>query len=88
MDLGETILLDSLVRPTLPIPGRSTGIHGIRNEDVKDAPTFDQLIGYVDALFEDRLVVSYNLGFDLKMVSQSLRNLVPGQGCFECSTGG
>jgi DNA polymerase-3 subunit epsilon len=32
-----------LVNPTIPIPPNTTEIHGISDEDVKDAPTFNEL---------------------------------------------
>ena len=74
VDLDGTVLLDTLVCPTLPIPEGATQIHGISNEDVVGAPLIGDLIDYVDELFRGRLVVAYNLAYDLRMVSQSLRS--------------
>ncbi len=40
---GKEVILTHLVNPTIPIPPESTAIHGIKDEDVKDKPTFAQL---------------------------------------------
>ena len=74
VDLDGTVLLNTLVCPTRPIPPEATKIHGICNADVEGSPTFDRLIGYVDELFRGRLSIAYNLDFDLRMINQSLRN--------------
>ena len=74
VDLDGTVLLNTLVCPTRPIPPEATQVHGICNADVEGSPTFDGLIGYVDELFRERLVVAYNLDFDLRMINQSLRH--------------
>ncbi|BDD09796.1 DNA polymerase III subunit epsilon [Fulvitalea axinellae] len=40
MPNGDTVEKVSLVNPRIPIPEESSMIHGIRYEDIKDAPTF------------------------------------------------
>lgn len=40
---GEVQRKYNLVNPTIPIPAESTAIHGIKDEDVKDKPTFKDL---------------------------------------------
>lgn len=40
---GMRISLKSLVNPGVPIPAEATAVHGIRDEDVKGAPTFAEL---------------------------------------------
>ncbi|MFD2201388.1 exonuclease domain-containing protein [Shivajiella indica] len=37
---GREEMKTSLINPTIPIPKESSAIHGIYDEDVKDAPTF------------------------------------------------
>ena len=32
-----------LINPEMPIPAQSSAIHGIKDEDVKDAPTFKEV---------------------------------------------
>lgn len=40
---GETEKKVELVNPTIPIPEEAAMIHGIRDEDVKDKPTFKEM---------------------------------------------
>lgn len=40
---GEIDVKTRRLNPTIPIPADSTAVHGISNEDVKDAPTFKQV---------------------------------------------
>ena len=74
VDLKGNVLLDSLVQPKYAIPEEATAVHGIFNEDVAGAPTFDNIVGSLDELFRGRLVVAYNLAYDLRLISQSLRH--------------
>ncbi len=53
---------------TLVDPGRDTGpteIHGIRNDDVRNAPSFAQIADWLSGLLHDRVVVAHNAEFDL-----------------------
>lgn len=69
---GKTVL-ESLVKPRLPIPAEATAIHHISNEMVANAPTFDAILDQILAVCAGRLVVAYNMGFDGKMILQSAR---------------
>jgi DNA polymerase-3 subunit epsilon len=71
VDMDGTVLLSTLVRPTIPIPAEATAIHGITNEMVADAPTIADLHEQLQALMADRLVVIYNADYDLRMLKQS-----------------
>ena len=70
--LDGTVLLDSLVRPELSIPQSATAIHGITNEAVLEAPILEDLLGDIDRLFQGRMLTSYNLNYDLRVLNQSL----------------
>src|SRR5689334_2036105 len=41
-----------------------TGVHGIRGRDVRDAPTFDAVVGDVLDRLGGRVVVAHNARFD------------------------
>lgn len=72
-------LLDTLVRPTQPIPIEATAIHGITNEDVKDAPSFPEVYERIEKILSGKTVVIYNAQFDVRLIRQSLakHNLFP-----------
>ena len=68
-DDGVT-LLESMVRPSKPIPPDATRIHGITNEMVSRAPFWPLLWPDIRTLLSGKLVVIYNVDFDLGMMRQ------------------
>lgn len=64
-------LLDTLVRPTRPIPLDVVRIHGITDADVLRAPTGAEVCVALSRLLEGRLVCSYNAPFDCRMLAQT-----------------
>lgn len=70
---GET-LLDTFVKPTVKrIPLEATAIHGIDQQMVKDAPTWDAVAPDVIRYIGAQPLVIYNAAFDLKLMRQSSR---------------
>lgn len=66
---GSSESMTKLVNPTIPIPAEVTAIHGIRNEDVADAPTFAQLAPTLDSFLENCDLAGYNSNkFDVPML--------------------
>lgn len=66
---GEVIRKSNLVNPTIPITEESSMIHGIRNEDVKDKPTFKELAKEYVKFFEGADLGGFNiLKFDVPML--------------------
>jgi len=63
VDREGNVLLNTCVKPTCPIPGDATAIHGIMNRDVANAPTFLDLYPQIKTLFQ-RPVVIYNAAYD------------------------
>ncbi|MDD2943701.1 MAG: 3'-5' exonuclease [bacterium] len=62
------------IRPDISIPEAATKIHGISNDDVKDAPAFKDLATEILAAFEGiDYVVGYNVAFDLAILQSELR---------------
>ena len=60
---GE-MLLDSLVKPTIPIPDKTSLIHGITDDQVRNAPTFPEIYPHFVDLIANKAVVIYNAHFD------------------------
>lgn len=60
---GST-MLDTLVKPPIPIPEDATRIHGITNEMVADAPEFPDVYYRIRELIETNPVCIYNAKFD------------------------
>ncbi|NJN44070.1 MAG: 3'-5' exonuclease [Anaerolineae bacterium] len=66
-----TILVDSLVKPTIPIPADASRIHGISNEMVKHSPTWADLWPELKRHLLGRPLAIYNADYDLKMIEQT-----------------
>lgn len=71
VDHTGRVLLDQLVKPTLPIPIGATQIHGITDEVVVNQPTWQTVRERVISLIKGKVVVAYNADFDLRMLLQS-----------------
>ncbi|MDQ2683018.1 MAG: 3'-5' exonuclease, partial [Chloroflexota bacterium] len=62
------IVMDQLVRPSLPITGETESIHGISNRMVRTAPTLPEIWPEVRRLVAGKILVSYNADFDEQML--------------------
>lgn len=71
IDCDGSILFESFVRPSRPIPPDLTAIHGIDNQMVKKAPTFPVVWASLRTYLLDRKIALYNAEFDLRMMRQS-----------------
>ena len=76
IDSNGNALLNSLVKPVNPIPADATAIHGITNEMVVDAPDLFQLFDRLSEVLEGRTVLIYNKSYDVRLISQSLYQLL------------
>lgn len=64
LDTDGLPLLNSLIRPTYSIPQEAQAIHGITDEDVKDAPTFRELYPDIYRAINGQTLVVYNSDYD------------------------
>ncbi|GLF98163.1 3'-5' exonuclease [Streptomyces yaizuensis] len=76
---GET-LVDTLVRPGVPIPARASGVHGITDSMVRSAPEWDEVLPRVLGAVGSRTPLAYNAPFDCRMIQQHCRALGLGSG--------
>ena len=71
LSLAGEVLLDTLVRPSGPIPWGASRVHGITDAHVASAPTYAELHSEVTRLLERRSVVAYNASFDERILRQT-----------------
>ncbi|MEQ8924667.1 MAG: 3'-5' exonuclease [Fulvivirga sp.] len=69
MPNGETITKTNKINPTVPIPVETSLIHGIYDEDVKDAPTFKNIAKSLAQFLEGSDLAGFNiLKFDVPLL--------------------
>lgn len=60
-----------LINPEMPIPAEATAIHGIKDEDVKEAPTFQQIAKSLAAQIEGCDLAGFNSNrFDIPLLAE------------------
>jgi DNA polymerase-3 subunit epsilon len=68
---GKEEWLTSRVNPEMPIPPKSTSIHGITDEDVAESPTFKGIARNLSAFLEGCDLAGYNaIKFDIPMLAE------------------
>lgn len=78
IDHAGATLLDTLVRPTLPIPAAASRIHGITDATVQDAPLWADVREHVQQIVAGKTVLIYNAEYDTRLMRQSDRMAVQG----------
>jgi len=71
VDDDGSVLLETLVKPSQPIPPDATRIHGITNQEVQNARPWPVVWPLVRSALFGRLIVFYNEEFDMRMMQQS-----------------
>lgn len=65
-------LLDTLVRPSVPIEYGAQRVHGISMDRVADAPDIPALYEAIKTALDGQIVLAYNLDFDTPMLTNAL----------------
>jgi len=73
IDCAGTVLLDTLVRPSGPVPAEAAAIHGITDAMLADAPTWPEIHDRFCLLIAARQVIAYNADFDVRLIEQTAR---------------
>jgi DNA polymerase-3 subunit epsilon len=72
---GERATRTRRLNPERPIPPEATEVHGIRDEDVRDEPTFRSVArGFLEFLGESDLAGFNVLRFDIPLLDRELRD--------------
>ncbi|MEF2964314.1 ATP-dependent DNA helicase DinG [Paenibacillus sp. M1] len=71
-DLKVSQVYSSYVKPGISIPPFITGLTGITEEDVKDAPELDEVMMEMVPLLEDVVLVGHNVAFDFNYLQSAL----------------
>lgn len=58
-------LWSTLIDPQREVPARSTEIHGLRGEDLSEAPTFTRVLPALRERLHGAVIVAHNVDFDL-----------------------
>ena len=68
---GKEEWMSTRVNPEMPIPPKSTAIHGIHDEDVVSAPTFKEIAKNLATFLEGCDLAGYNaIKFDLPLLAE------------------
>ena len=68
---GNETAKSQRINPEMPIPENVTAIHGISNEDVKDAPTFNEVARSLAKEIEGCDLAGYNsIRFDIPLLAE------------------
>jgi DNA polymerase-3 subunit epsilon len=73
LDPGGRVLVESLVKPTVPISLDARRVHGITQAMLKEAPSWPEVWPGVQKVLEGREVAIYNAEYDLRLMRQSHR---------------
>ncbi|MBI2269705.1 MAG: 3'-5' exonuclease [Bacteroidetes bacterium] len=66
---GSKDIKTKKINPTIPIPPQSSAIHGIKDEDVKDCPTFKSVARELNTFLEGCDLAGYNSNkFDIPLL--------------------
>ncbi len=74
VDLAGNVLLDTLVRPRWGVEDDARAVHGITDEMLASAPTFETVWAQLREILRGRLVLVYNAAFDIKCLRNSARD--------------
>jgi len=69
---GEAIL-DTLIKPTVPITDGASAVNGLTMERLEDAPSFADIFVDLSSKLAGAHIVAYNIDFDWRLLEQTSR---------------
>lgn len=86
---GGEVLLDTLVKPCRPVPPAASAIHGLYDDDLRDAPAWGDVYGMLVPMLSRRPVVIFNVNYDRRIIHQCCAGirqaLPPGADGWHCA---
>ncbi len=70
----------TLINPGVPIPAEASAVHGIKDADVKGAPSFEAVAPRLKELLSGAVPAAYNAGFDRSFIRAEMRRAGHGAG--------
>lgn len=67
-DDGNVHTFEQLINPQIDIPEYTTAIHGIKNSDIENSPTIDQVIPQLIKFIGRAPIVAHNAKFDIGFI--------------------
>ncbi len=71
VDKNGKVLLNTRLRPNVPINPEAQGIHGISAEQWIESPTWPDISTQLKAILENRTVIAFNSDFDSRILQQT-----------------
>lgn len=71
VDKNGAVVLDTLVKSTVPIHPAASEVNGITQAMLNDAPTFMDIYTTISAKLAGAHIVAYNMDFDWRMLQQT-----------------
>ncbi len=71
VDVNGNVLLDTLLRPDVPVVPEARSVHGITDEILADAPCFSDLYDTIAKLLRHHSILAYNAEFDRRLLEQT-----------------
>jgi len=66
--------IQSYINPGFSIPAEATAVHGITDDDVKDAPTFSSVAESIKNILSDAIIIGYNGNrYDIPLLDEEFR---------------
>lgn len=72
VDGEKQVKFSALVNPGRPIPSEASEISGVTDEDVKDAPSFEEVKESFLVFIDHLPIMGHNIEFDLKFINKYL----------------
>lgn len=73
ISVNGKVLYNSRFKPRYSIPQRTTEIHGITNQAVKNSPKFSKEFSKILQILTGKIVISYNARFDGKILANTCK---------------